>query len=172
MPRAHAGGHGAGAVTVELRTQPSGSGRLCRDILATLPHWFGITESVEHYVDVAEREETMVASIGGRDVGFATLVHHSPHAAEIYVMGVVPEHHRAGIGRMLLECVETDLARAGVEFLQVKTLSPRRPDEGYERTRAFYFAHGFVVFEELPELWDSSNPALVLVKKVAAPPAT
>ena len=55
----------------------------------------------------------------------------------------------------------------GVEFLQVKTLSGKHPDEGYKKTRAFYLADGFRPLEEFPNLWGLENPALQLIKVVA-----
>jgi hypothetical protein len=72
----------------------------------------------------------------------------------------------------MLQAAEAMLARSGVQFLQVKTLSPTKPDAGYEETRAFYFAYGFRALEEFPLLWDADNPALQLIKVVArsAPP--
>ena len=115
---------------------------------------------------VAERSPNVIASFDGEDVGFLTLVHHSPYASEVYVMGILPDHHRRGIGRRMLEHAESDLHRAGVEFLQVKTLSPRQPDEGYEKTRAFYLAYGFRPLEEFPTLWSPESPALQLIKVV------
>jgi GNAT superfamily N-acetyltransferase len=98
----------------------------------------------------------------------ATIVRHSEYSAEVYVMGVRPEDHRKGIGRAMLQHAEDSLAREGVEFLQVKTLSPRHPDDGYKRTRAFYLAYGFRPLEEFPTLWSPDQPALQLVKAVAA----
>ena len=53
-----------------------------------------------------------------------------------------------------------------MEYLQVKTLSPTKPDEGYAKTRAFYSANGFRALEELPTLWDTDNPALQMVKRL------
>jgi ribosomal protein S18 acetylase RimI-like enzyme len=152
---------------VQLRDQPSGSGSVCRRILGTLPTWFGIQESVEDYASVADRSPTIIASIGGEDVGFLTLVHHSPYASEVYVMAILPDFHRHEIGRTMLRHAEGALSRAGVEFLQVKTLSAKHPDEGYKRTRAFYLAYGFRPLEELPNLWGPEHPALQLIKKVA-----
>jgi ribosomal protein S18 acetylase RimI-like enzyme len=140
------------------------TGPTCRQILEALPGWFGVEQSVEDFVTVADSAPTVVASVGGRDVGFLTLVRHSPYAAEVYVMGVLAEFHRQGIGRQLLEHAERSLAADGIEFLQVKTLSPRKRDEGYERTRAFYLASGFRPLEELPNLWGPDNPALQMVK--------
>lgn len=154
-------------VGVHLREQPTGSGSICRSILGTLPTWFGIQQSVEDYVAVADRLPTLIASLDGEAIGFLTLIHHSPYASEVYVMAIVPDYHRRGIGRTMLKHVEASLARAGVEFLQVKTLSATHPDEGYEKTRAFYVAYGFRPLEEFPELWGPENPALQLVKVVA-----
>ena len=54
----------------------------------------------------------------------------------------------------------------GIRYLQVKTLGPSRPDSGYDATRAFYEAVGFVALEELHGLWSHDNPALILVKDV------
>ena len=134
--------------------------------MKALPTWFGIPASVEDYVAVAERSPTVVASLGDEDVGLLTLVRHSRHAAEVYVMAVLPQLHRQGIGRALLRSAEDMLAADGVEFLQVKTLSPSKPDDGYEKTRAFYLAYGFRPLEEFPTLWDADNPALQMIKVI------
>jgi len=136
------------------------------EILSNLPTWFGIPESNEDYVRTADTNPCVIASVGHGDVGIATIKHHSPYAAEIYLMAVKPEHHRHGIGRAMVRRVEHRLAAAGVEFLQVKTLSPRRPDAGYEKTRAFWLSCGFRPLEEFPMLWDADNPALQLIKTV------
>jgi len=93
-------------------------------------------------------------------------VRHSAYAAEVYVMAVLPEFHRQGIGQALLRHAEGILANDGVEFLQVKTLSPNKPDDGYDKTRAFYVACGFRPLEEFPDLWDRDNPALQMIKVV------
>ncbi len=143
-----------------------GSGPICRRLLSALPTWFGIPESVEDYVAVADRTPTIIASLDGKDVGILTVLRHNRYAAEIYVMAVLPEHHRQGIGRRMVEHAEDLLARTGVEFLQVKTLSASHPDEGYQKTRAFYLECGFRPLQEFPELWGPEQPALQMVKAV------
>ena len=153
---------------IRLRDCDGGAGRICERVLAGLPAWFGIPEANAHYIEKAESDWNVLASVAGEDVGLTTVVLHSPHAAEVYLMAVLPDLHRRGIGTAMLRHVEAQLAGRGVEFLQVKTLSPARPDEGYDRTRAFYLAYGFRVLEEFPELWDPSNPALQLVKAIVA----
>ena len=151
---------------LRIRDQPVGAGETCRRILKALPTWFGIPASVEGYVAAADRSPTLVASLGDEDVGILTLVRHSRYAAEVYVMAVLPEYHRQGIGRALLRHAEAALATDGVEFLQVKTLAPSKPDEGYDKTRAFYLAYGFRPLEELRDLWDAENPALQMIKTI------
>jgi GNAT superfamily N-acetyltransferase len=152
------------SLNVSTRIAISGSGQICQEILDALPHWFGIPASVADYVAAADGSPSVIASAGDRDVGITTLVSHGPFSAEVYVMGVLPEYHRKGVGRAMLRAAEATLVDSGVEYLQVKTLSPSKPDAGYENTRAFYFAQGFRPLEEFPLLWDVENPALQMVK--------
>jgi GNAT superfamily N-acetyltransferase len=156
----------AASTDPELRLQPTGSGSLCRAVLATLPTWFGMDEANEDFARLAETTPTVVASLGGEDVGLLTLVTHTPYAAEVHLMAVRPEHHRRGIGRRMLVDAEEHLRAWGVEYLQVKTLAESHPDPGYVLTRAFYAAMGFRPLEVFPDLWDPSNPALQLVKRL------
>jgi GNAT superfamily N-acetyltransferase len=135
--------------------------RLCESILRALPEWFGIEEATAAYIrDVAD-----LPTFAVEDKGFVALKLHTPRAAEVYVMGVRPEHHRRGLGTALLCAAEDYLRARDVEYLQVKTLGPSRPDDGYERTRLFYEARGFVALEELHGLWEQ-NPCLLMVKRL------
>jgi GNAT superfamily N-acetyltransferase len=153
----------------QLRVAESGSGPTCRRILSLLPDWFGIPDAVDDYVALADARSCVIASHGGDDIGITIVIEHSPFAAEVYLMAVVPSQHRRGVGRAMLQHVEADLARRGIEFLQVKTLSDSDPDDGYAATRAFYLAYGFRPLEEFPTLWDPENPALQMIKSVGAP---
>lgn len=136
-----------------IRDVPLGAGETCASILSALPHWFGIPDSVAAYVQACDTSPTIVAARGAEDVGILNLRTHSPYAAEVRLMAVLPQYHRQGIGGALLEHAERTLVRKGVEYLQVKTLSATRDDWGYARTRAFYFASGFRPLEEFPTLW-------------------
>jgi len=152
---------GAGLAWVE-----EGGGAICAELLATAPHWFGMTDANEEYRRVADRCPTLLANDNGRVVGFLTVVHHSPHAAGLHVMAVRPELHRHGIGRTLVAEAEDRLRSEGVDYLQVKTLSASAGDEPYLRTLAFYTALDFRVLEEMPLLWGPDNPAVLLVKRL------
>src|SRR6266851_6564919 len=131
----------------------SGGGAVCAELLATVPHWFGMAEANEEYRRVADRCPTLVANDNGQALGFLTLVSHSAHSAELHVMAVRPQLHRNGIGRRLVAAAEDRLRAEGVEYLQVKTLSASAADEPYLRTLAFYAALDFRVLQEMPSLW-------------------
>jgi hypothetical protein len=62
---------------------------------------------------------------------------------------------------------EVYLKSQGVEYLQVKTLSPSNPDPAYAQTRTFYLAMGFRPLEEFEQIWDGHNPCLILVKRLS-----
>jgi GNAT superfamily N-acetyltransferase len=155
-----------------VRVQHEGAGPICAAVLAALPTWVGIPDSVADYVEAADTHPTVVATMDGGDCGVLTLRTHTPYAAEIVVMGVLPELHRAGVGRAMLEAAESWLAGRDITYLQVKTLSPRSADEGYAATRAFYLGCGFLPLEEMPDLWGPDQPALQMIKTVTplAPP--
>jgi GNAT superfamily N-acetyltransferase len=140
---------------------PEERSRICEYVLRELPEWFGIEEATAAYIrDVAE-----LPTFAVRDDAFLAVKRHTPRAAEVYVMGVRPGHHRGGLGTALLAAAEDYLRGLGVEYLQVKTLGPSHASEEYERTRHFYEARGFVPLEELHELWEH-NPCLLMVKRL------
>jgi coenzyme F420-0:L-glutamate ligase/coenzyme F420-1:gamma-L-glutamate ligase len=138
--------------------------RIAEAVLRDLPEWFGIEESTRRYIEDAATLPTLAVE---PDLGFLCLKQHTPRAAEIYVMGVRRAQHRMGIGRALVAAAESWCRVRRIPYLHVKTLGPSRPDPGgYDATRAFYEAVGFVALEELHGLWDEENPTLVLVKDV------
>ena len=151
-------------VVVRIDGPALGLGNLCAPILRSLPQWFGIESATQHYIEAIDELPTFTAILGSESVGFLSLKLHYANAAEIYVMGVDARFHRQGSGRALVAAAEKYLRNAGVEYLQVKTLSPTHPDPHYALTRQFYTAMGFHPLEEFPTLWGEANPCLLLVK--------
>ncbi len=143
-----------------------GQGAVCKPILRALPEWFGIEEATAQYIRDVDALPTFIARVDGRVVGFMTVKQHFPQSAELYVLGVLPEMHRQGVGQALLSAVEAYLYQQGVEYVQVKTLSSAHPDRNYAKTRLFYEAMGFRPLEEFSTLWDEANPCLLMVKKL------
>jgi ribosomal protein S18 acetylase RimI-like enzyme len=138
----------------------------CEPILRALPDWFGIEGAIRNYVGEIDGLPTWIARVDGQTVGFMTLKLHNAYAAEVYVMGVIGQFQGLGLGQALVGEAEAALAREGVEYLQVKTLSPSNPDPAYARTRAFYQALGFRPLEEFKQLWDEDNPCLMMIKYI------
>lgn len=139
---------------------------VCEPILRALPDWFGIEAAIVDYLADIEREPTWTIGDASGCAGFVTVVRHNAYTAEIHVMGIRPEHHRAGLGRTLIQTIERLLVAEGTEYLAVKTLSPAHPDPYYARTRSFYAAMGFRPVQEFPELWGPENPCLLMIKRL------
>ncbi|MDR2899382.1 MAG: GNAT family N-acetyltransferase [Clostridiales bacterium] len=99
-----------------------------------------------------------------RAVGFVAVKMHNIYTAEIYVMGVLENYHRQGIGRKLVEQAGKYCRENHMEFLTVKTVDEANPHEGYRKTREFYKSAGFKPLEVFPLLWGKDNPCLFLVK--------
>jgi GNAT superfamily N-acetyltransferase len=140
-------------------------------LLRMLPGWFGIESSVLEYIAEARTRPAYLAWPGTGDgqaaepAGVLLAALHFPVSAEIYLMAVDPAWHRRGAGRALVAALEADLAADGVEFLQVKTQGPARPDAGYAKTRQFYASVGFRPLEEIHGLWPG-NPCLIMIKSL------
>jgi len=155
-----------GETTVQIQEvfEADEKSRICNAILRALPDWFGIETAIIGYINDTRAMSFYAAYANGAAIGFAAVKNHNPYTSEVYVMGILPEHHNKGIGRALIDFCEAYCADKGSEFLTVKTLDEAREDEGYEKTRLFYLAMGFRPLEVFPLLWDESNPCLFMAK--------
>ena len=154
-------------IRVEAVDAAEDRSEIAREIMRGLPEWFGIADATAHYVAAVSELPTWAAwTDSGAPAGFVSLKTQGPRAAEVFAMGVRRELHRRGVGSALLAAAEEHAVRCGAEYLQVKTLGPSRPSRGYEATRRFYVARGFVPLEELDGLWEHDNPCLMLVKRL------
>lgn len=138
--------------------------RTCRQILQSLPEWFGIPEAIDAYAEEVRNMATWVARTNEVECGFISINQPNEFTAEIHVMGILKEYHRYGIGRQLIETAEQYLRSQKFRFFQVKTLSPSRENAEYEITRKFYLKMGFVPVEEFKTLWGEANPCLQMIK--------
>jgi len=139
---------------------------LCEPIIRSLPEWFGLEESILEYITEIDHQPTWLAYEQEQVIGFISIKQHTHYAAELYVMGLLPDKHRKGIGRELVKTAQEWLIGNGIEYLQVKCLGPSAIDENYAKTRAFYDAMGFRALEEFKQIWDENNPCLIMIKKL------
>lgn len=143
--------------------------RIIEQVLLDLPEWFGLPESTQNYIREAEDLPLWAAMDGSEMLGFITLAESSPETGDLHAMGVRKAFHNKGIGSALYRAME-DYARTIYRFLQVKTVDEGHYKE-YDQTIAFYRKQGFSKLEVFPDLWDSWNPCLVMVKSLHAPEA-
>ncbi len=145
--------------------EPAEKRSIAAAVLYALPDWFGLPDSTKEYIEQSSSMPFFSAYIDGAAIGFAALKLTAPRTAEVYVMGVVPEHHRCGAGRALYQALERRAMELGCRYMQVKTVQMGCYKE-YDRTNRFYLAMGFEEFECFPSLWDEWNPCQVYVKYI------
>lgn len=154
-------------ITITREPDADMRARICRDLLAALPDWFGLPESNARFEREARDLPMWVARLGNQAIGFATLHRHFPATAELHLIAVDPAHHRHKVGAKLIAALETHLRNTATRHLTVKTLAPEAGDLHYARTHRFYAAQGFLPVEVFPTLWDPENPCLLLSKTLS-----
>ena len=138
-----------------------------REVLESLPQWFGRKEAIEEYAEeVREHPYWIAADREGRCVGFFSVKIHYRHTGDIFVCGILPEYHRRGIGKALYHAAEDYFVQSGCRYVIVKTLSDAVDFEPYARTREFYRSVGFEPLITLTEMWDEKNPCLIMIKRL------
>src|ERR1043165_2232592 len=91
--------------------------RLLEALTARLPAWFAQPESNRHYAEQAEILEAWVARLDGSPRGLLLLKRHGAVSAEMYWLGVDPDHHRQGIGRALIGAIESRLRQERLKYV-------------------------------------------------------
>ena len=132
------------------------------EIVKKLHSWFDSVALTFEIPNDLKFHQGMVAEVNGKIVGFLT---YSSFEGEVYVswIGVDPDYHRQGIGRILMSELEKTLKEQGIDKLKVETLSANIKYEPYEKTRAFYKKLGFVDAETRNFISRVSNEELEMV---------
>lgn len=154
-------------VEIKIITIPSQKTEICNTILRALPDWFGIESAIVEYVSQSQTMPFWVAVDSEQPIGLIALKQHNAYTAEIFVMAILANYHRHGIGRQLLEYVGHYCKEHRIEYLTVKTLAEENSNPYYTKTRGFYLKMGFRPLEVFPTLWDKANPCLLLAKYLA-----
>ena len=104
-----------------------------------LPEWFGLPDSREEYITESSNRPFFAAYDENKPIGFVYLDETGKDTVELYVMGIIKEYHRQGIGRRLVEKVKELAKRKGYSFMQVKTVQMGKYKE-YDETNCFYLS--------------------------------
>jgi len=121
----------------------------CREILDSLPDWFGHAESNAGYLSRLSPTTAAVVALDTRVLGFVSLVRHNPKSVEIDVIAVARKNRAAGLGRLMMEWAESTAQAEGARWLHVKTRGPSTPDPQYEQTRGFYVHPNTILFSRV-----------------------
>lgn len=153
--------------TVSEITENAKKSSYTREVLENLPEWFGNRESLEEYVEnVSGLPYWAAFDNDGKCLGFFSVRIHYGHTGDIFVCGVLPEYHHAGIGKALYHAAEKYFIKSGCKYVIVETLSDKADYEPYARTRRFYESVGFEPLITLTEMWDANNPCLIMFKSL------
>ena len=146
---------------VEIK-DPKEKQAIARKVLEALTDWFEVEESREAYISGCKDWTFLAAKEEEEAVGFLCLKETGKATVELAVMGVLPDHHRSGTGRLLVERAKEAARSRGFEFMQVKTVKMGMYED-YDRTNLFYISCGFRELEVFPLLWDEANPCQVYI---------
>lgn len=152
---------------LEIQNQEEKS-TYAKNVLESLPEWFGNKEALEDYVK-GVRDLPFWAAMDekGNCLGFYSARIHYGHTGDIYVCGVRKDCHRMGVGGALYGEVERFFLKKGCKYAMVETLSEKANYAPYEKTRLFYESVGFEPLITLTEMWDEENPCLIMVKSLS-----
>jgi GNAT superfamily N-acetyltransferase len=121
-----------------------------------------LDEMIAPYLEELSLDMWLTAEAGGEPAGFCFV---EPERLtngtwNLLAISTTPDQQSHGIGRRLVEHVETLLRKRGDRVLIVETTNA--PDQ--DRTRAFYLKNGFVEEARLREFWDVGVDKVVFWK--------
>jgi GNAT superfamily N-acetyltransferase len=156
-------------IRARIRPLSGGDAAACDAVIASLPYHFGDEGGIAECARAVREQEGIVATIDDDVVGFLTFARPFSESAEITWMAVHEGHRRRGIGRDLMDDALATLRARGAHFVFVLTLGPSVPEDvadGYEGTRRFYRAMGFVPIREFGLRSWRDEAALLLVRQI------
>lgn len=135
---------------------PQQAEKICREITADLPEWFGIPLANERYANGCLERTSIAIKESENYIGLLVLEFPFNNNANIFWMGVKKKYHGQKVGTQLLKAAIEYCKKEGAKSITVETLSPKHQDPHYLNTYLFYEKNGFVPLFELkpfgPEL--------------------
>lgn len=118
--------------------EPDLAEKICCDITADLPGYFGIPEANERYAKGMRDRVSFAASVDNQYVGLLTLEFPFTNNANVYWMAVKNKHQGQKLGSLLVEKAVEYCREKGYSSLTVETLSPKNENADYLKTYQFY----------------------------------
>jgi ribosomal protein S18 acetylase RimI-like enzyme len=131
----------------------------------TLGAWFRPVEQMTLAVDL-QKHDGLVALEGREVVGFLTYHLLNPDEVEISWLGVLAERQAQGIGKKLLDRLETLLMERGIHSVQLSTI-PGDFDPTFIPTNLFYERRGFTVRRRDENFYAHGRPRILLQKELS-----
>jgi ribosomal protein S18 acetylase RimI-like enzyme len=155
-------------VAITVRPLERRDAASCDEIILSLPYHFGDAAGRAQCAEAVRSQRGFVADDEGDVVGFLTFEPRFDDGMEITWMAVRAERRRRGLGRLLVERVADQAVTDGRRLLIVLTVSPSdgadEIENGYDATRSFYRASGFVLTRDFPGYWDGGDTPVLLVR--------
>lgn len=135
------------------------------EVVAGLAEWFDErARTISIPIDI-RHQRGFVAERQGKVVGFITL-YVAEGKLNIGWLGVQHALHRQGIGRSLLAKAAEVARDLGIRELATYTLGDGVDYEPYARTRQFYFANGFHIYQRSQTDNDGCPEEIKLAKNI------
>jgi len=151
--------------TTEKIDNPAQKKNYVNEVLLTLPEWFGNSQANKKYaLEVMSLPFFSVFDHEKKTIGFiATKIHHK-RTGEIFLIGIKPEYHGNGIGKILVNIIENYCVENGCSRMLVKTLSDESNYAPYKKTKEFYRSLDYEELITFDEFWDNENKCLLMLK--------
>ncbi len=125
---------------------------MSRDLVEAGLAWSWTPSRVARHL-ACKDTSVLVARVGPNVVGFA-IMHFQDQVAHLNLLAVAPAHRRTGIGRGLIEWLETSGRIAGVLMVNLELRA------GNRAARAFYRALRYREVAVIPGYYDGREPAI------------
>lgn len=137
----------------------------CVRLLASLPEWRDLPESVRNYASVLGAMPVWVATAGTRvDALLAVLPSPNTRSAELHLLAVAARARERGVGRALVEHVLAELRAGGTRTVTAMLLDRAHDHGRHGPARRLYEALGFEPLRRPEPL--SAQPTVQWVKRL------
>ena len=93
-------------ITISIVQDPNEKTAITLKIMHSLPAWFNPPDDIDKKAIIHRGYPFFVAYDGTEPIGFIALKIHNEYTADVFIIGVIEQYHRQGIGRRLLEAPE------------------------------------------------------------------